>query len=70
MGREGCCGSIVFVSNPVGDVPLLDNDESTDEASSISVRIDEAIDILALSGMRSEPRVMTDLTGCSELDEI
>jgi hypothetical protein len=57
----------VAVSNPVGEVPLLDNDDKTDEASSISVRIEEVIEALACSALRSEPRVIKDLTGCSEL---
>lgn len=44
--------SLELESKPVGEVALLDIDESADEASSRSVVMDEAIESRALSGLR------------------
>jgi hypothetical protein len=44
--------SLELASKPVGDVALLDIEERADEASSLSVIIEEAIESRALSGLR------------------
>jgi hypothetical protein len=55
--------SLELRSKPVGEVALLDNDDSADEASSMSVVMDEAIDSRALSGLRC--RLLSDANlGC------
>jgi hypothetical protein len=44
--------SLEVVSKPVGEVALLDIEDRADEASSISVTMEEAIESRALSGLR------------------
>ena len=46
--------SLELPSNPVGDVALLEMEESAEEMSSISVAMDEAIESRAPSGRRCE----------------
>ena len=44
--------SLELLSKPVGDVALLEIEERAEEASSMSVAMDEAIESRALSGRR------------------
>jgi hypothetical protein len=44
--------SLELASKPVGEVALLDIEDRADEASSISVTMEEAIELRALSGFR------------------
>lgn len=50
--EEGFVFSLELASNPVGVVALLEIEERADEASSISVVMDDAMEPRALSGRR------------------
>jgi hypothetical protein len=55
--------SLEFVSKPVGEVALLDIEDRAEEASSISVIIEEAIEARVLSGLSCPTPSCMDL-GC------
>lgn len=50
--RDFLGASLKLWSNPVGEVALLDIDESAEDASSLSVAIEEAIESRALSDFK------------------
>jgi hypothetical protein len=49
---EGLAVSLEVVSKPEGEVALLDTEDRADEISSTSVAMEEAIEPLALSGLK------------------